>query len=112
MQEGIALFNQGKYFDAHEAWELEWTPIRGPRRFFLQSLIHLAVGFYHHQRHNRDGAIRQLRKGLKKLAAYLPVYDGIDTARLYQEALAIFERIEQNETVDQFPLILHRPHVE
>ena len=42
------------------------------RRLFLQAMIHLAVGFYHCERGNPVGAARQLRKGLGKLAAYLP----------------------------------------
>jgi uncharacterized protein len=74
--------------------EEEWTPERGPRRLFLQSLIHVAVGLYHAERGNAAGASRQLRKGLRKLAGYLPACEGIDTARLHREALAVLERIE------------------
>ena len=58
-----------------------------PRRLFLQSLIHFAVGLYHAERGNPVGAARQLRKGLRKLAGYLPACEGIDTARLHAEGL-------------------------
>jgi predicted metal-dependent hydrolase len=77
--------------------EEEWTPQRGPRRLFLQSLIHLAVGLYHASRGNPVGASRQLRKGLRKLSGYLPSYEGIDTERLHRDALAVLERVEAGE---------------
>ena len=91
---GIHLFNSGGYFECHEVWEELWTPERGPRRLFLQSLIHFAVGLYHAERGNPVGAERQLRKGLRKLAGYLPACEGIDTARLHAEGLTVLECIE------------------
>src|SRR5207244_6470435 len=83
---GIRLFNDREFFECHEVLEEAWGPERGPRRLFLQALIHVAVGFYHYQRGNPRGAGSQLRKGLTKLAEYLPSCEGIDTARLYREA--------------------------
>jgi predicted metal-dependent hydrolase len=91
VRHGLELFNRGEFFECHEVLEEEWTPERGPRRLFLQALIHVAVGLYHLERGNPTGAIRQLRKGLRKLAGYLPVCEGIDTARLYNDALAVLE---------------------
>jgi len=91
---GIRLFNNREFFPCHEVWEEAWTPQQGPRRLFLQALIHFAVGFYHHQRRNPAGAARQLRKGLDKLAAYLPRYEGIDTAQLSGDIAAVADRIE------------------
>ena len=105
---GIELFNQRKFFESHEALEEVWTPERGPRRLFLQSLIHLAVGFYHCERGNPEGARRQLGKGLRKLAGYLPEREEIDTARLYREALAAIERVEAGMVVADYPRIEHR----
>ena len=104
-QRGIRLFNQREFYQCHEVLEDIWRPARGPRRLFLQALIHLAVGFYHTQKRNRAGAERQIQKGLKKLAAYLPGYDGIDTARLYQEGVVCLERIKSGESLVNFPAI-------
>ena len=89
VQQGIDLFNSRQFFVCHEVLEEVWTPERGPRRLFLQSLIHVAVGFYQCRRGNPEGAARQLRKGLRKLAPYLPSCEGIDTARLHADALAV-----------------------
>lgn len=105
LQRGIRLFNHREFFHCHEVLEEAWGAERGPRRLFLQALIHLAVGFYHCERNNPAGARRQLLKGLRKLAAYLPSCEGIDTARLYREAAAVLERIEAGAAVHSYPEI-------
>ena len=105
LRTGIRLFNKREFFECHEALEGVWTAEAGPRRLFLQALIHLAVGFYHCQRHNPAGATRQLQKGLHKLTAYLPSCEGIDTARLHREALAARERIEAGAPLSVYPQI-------
>jgi predicted metal-dependent hydrolase len=105
LERGIALFNHGEYFECHEVLEEAWTPECGPRRLFLQSLIHMAVGFYHNERGNPPGALRQLRKGLRKLAAYLPVCERVDTARLEREVLAVLREIEGGTAVSSYPRI-------
>ena len=94
LRRGIQLFNDGEFFECHEVLEEAWTPERGPRRLFLQALIHVAVGWYHCQRGNPVGAGRQLRKALRKLGAYLPEYEGVDTARLAGEAQALLDCVE------------------
>jgi predicted metal-dependent hydrolase len=102
---GIQLFNTRQFFVCHEVLEEVWTPERGPRRLFLQSLIHLAVGLYHWEQRNPEGATRQFRKGLRKLALYLPVCEGIDTARLHADSLRALEAIESGAQDLPFPAI-------
>jgi hypothetical protein len=43
-----------------------------------------------------------LRKGLKKLAGYLPEHEGINTAKLYREALTF---LEGGGTTNELPKI-------
>src|ERR1700675_896631 len=99
---GLELFNRQAFFECHEVLEELWKPTRGPRRLFLQSIIHLAVAFYHHQQRNPAGADRQLRKGLKKLAGYLPEHEAINTEKLYREALTF---LEGGTASNEFPRI-------
>src|SRR5436190_23335150 len=105
VKRGIELYNSGEFFEAHEVLEEAWTPERGPRRVFLQSLIHVAVGAYHCSRGNPVGACRQLRKALRKMVAYLPEYEGVDTARLSRDARHLLEQIESGEHVGSYPRI-------
>jgi uncharacterized protein len=105
LQRGIRLFNDGEFFQCHEVLEEAWTTEQGPRRLFLQALIHVAVGFYHWERANAAGASRQLRKGLQKLSAYVPSWEGIDTARLHREILAALHQIEAGAPMSPYPQI-------
>ena len=105
LDRGIHLFNRRQFFECHEVWEEVWTPERGPRRLFLQSLIHFAVAFHHNQRGNPQGAGRQLRKGLRKLAAYLPSCEAIDTARLHADCLIALQRIDSGAPQFEYPRI-------
>jgi predicted metal-dependent hydrolase len=104
-REGIELYNRGRFFDAHEALEELWRPEKGERRFFLQSLIHFAVAFHHYEQGNFAGAERQLSKGLRKLAGYLPNYQGTHTRALYDEGLNTLACIRQRRAVHRFPRI-------
>lgn len=103
---GVDLFNAGDFYDCHEVLEELWMDSQAPDRLFLQSLIHFAVGFYHHECANRNGATRQLRKGLKKIQDYLPDWDGVCTELIEGEVRGRLARIEGGETVADYPRIV------
>ena len=105
LERGICLFNRGEFFEAHEVWEAAWMPERGPRRLFLQSLIHVTVGAYHVTRGNPVGAVRQLRKALCKMERYLPEYEGVDLARLNRETRLLLAAVEAGAAAGTYPRI-------
>ena len=76
--EGVELFNSGRYWDAHEAWEREWTPDRqGPDAGFYKGLIQVAAGCLHYTRQNRRGAVNKWHSGANYLRPYLPRHRGL-----------------------------------
>lgn len=77
--EGMHEFCTGGYFEAHDLWEEFWQELRGPDRVFVQALIHLAVGTYHHENGNIKGAHSQLGKAATKLSKYPPGHWGVTT---------------------------------
>ena len=80
--DGIKFFNEGRYFEAHEAWEDLWRSARGPLRLFYQGLVQAAVGQYHLAEGNLNGAGAQLQKSLSKLEQYPDRFCRIDNQRL------------------------------
>ena len=104
-QRGIDLFNAEEFFECHEFLEEVWTLSQQPDRWFLQALIHFAVGFYHHGRGNRNGATRQLRKGLRKIEQYLPEWDGVNTGEIGRAVRKRLEKIESGRPFDRYPKI-------
>jgi uncharacterized protein len=84
--EGIRLFNEGDFFEAHEAIEPEWHAERRPIRRLYQGILQIGVGFLHARRGNHAGALLLLTDGIEKTADFTPACLGIDTARLVRES--------------------------
>ncbi len=82
VREGVALFNQGCFYDSHEVLEDAWREAQGPARIFLQALIQIAVGLHHHSTGNLAGARSLLARGGGKLEEYPNAYGGLDVSAL------------------------------
>jgi predicted metal-dependent hydrolase len=94
---GIELFNSGRYWDAHEAWEHEWMPDRkGPDAGFYKGLIQVAAGCLHYGRHNRRGAVNKWRSGAGYLRPYLPGHRGVALAPLVASVDAFLEAMSRD----------------
>jgi len=73
LTEGIDLFNDGRYWEAHEAWELDWMPDRkGPDSGFYKGLIQIAAGCLHY-----TGAA-QSTNGVAGLTTFVRIYQPIE----------------------------------
>ena len=99
LRAGIFFFNEGRYFEAHEAWEDLWRPTRGPLRLYYQGLVQAAVGMHHLGRGNRNGAQAQITKSLAKLEQYPAVFCQIDNAQLIGDLRRVLgrDRVERIE---------------
>jgi predicted metal-dependent hydrolase len=82
---GLIFFNQGLYFEAHEAWEDLWKVTAPPLRTLYQGLIQAAVGLHHLERGNKIGAQGQLAKSIGHLSRSVNLCDSIDTAGLVRQ---------------------------
>jgi len=82
IEEGRALFNARRYFEAHEAWEQAWLVEEGPTRRVLQGLIQIAAGFHKAGSGAPKPCVRLLAAGLEKLSAGLgdPALDAFAAA--------------------------------
>jgi predicted metal-dependent hydrolase len=93
VEEGIRLFNEGRFYECHEAIEHEWHAERSPVRALYQGILQIGVGFHHARSGNYQGAVALLRDGITKVSRFVPRCRGIDTARLVQESQACLDRI-------------------
>ncbi len=91
---GIAQFNHGKFFEAHETWEEIWLTTAEPEKTFLQGLIQVAAAFHHYSRKNHRGTRSLLQAGLKKLEKFSATHRSCEietlraSLRLWVEALS------------------------
>jgi hypothetical protein len=89
-QHGLQLARDGRYFDAHEAFETAWRACADSERDFFQGLVHVVVSAYQHGRGRPVATERQRLKALRRLAAYEPAHRGLDVAALR----AALDRVE------------------
>lgn len=80
--EGLRLYRAGKYFAAHEAWELLWIAALEPERTFLQGLIQVSAAYHHIAHGNERGARRLLEGALQRFETYPPCFGGVAVATL------------------------------
>jgi glucose-1-phosphatase len=82
---GLADFRAGRFFEAHEEWELQWKECRGDDKVFLQGLIQLAAACVHIGRGNAAPARRLLALAKAKLDRFGEGEGGIDVGFLRKE---------------------------
>jgi uncharacterized protein len=105
LQRGVELFNQGRYWDAHEAWEEVWMPDRwGPDRGFYKGLIQVAAGCLHYQRRNHRGAHNKWMGGIGYLRPYLPDHHGLLLQPLVSRVEELLVAIDAEEWPDDLEL--------
>jgi predicted metal-dependent hydrolase len=80
--QGVTLFNQQEFYEAHEAWEAGWMDELGDERTFLQGLIQVAAGFYKLQVGSPVGTQKLLEQGSKKLRSFVGRSLGVDLESL------------------------------
>ena len=82
---GVALYNAGRYWEAHEALEVAWRAARPPEKDRWQGLILAAAAMLHRERGNRHGLVTQGGLAVRKLEGPpLPGFP-VETARFLQD---------------------------
>ena len=65
---GIQLFNAGKFWHAHEAWEQVWRRHHEESRLFIQGLIQMAAAFHLMiEKRRLTGALSNFEKAFNQL---------------------------------------------
>jgi len=100
--EGIRLFNQARWFEAHEVLEDAWNAERSPLRRLYQGILQVGVGLHHARRGNLRGALSLLDRGMHHLAAFEPERLGVDVGRLVRDAAAARRTLAAPGGLDAF----------
>ena len=93
LRQGIAEFNAGEYYEAHETLEALWMAEPGDRRLLYQGILQVGVGLYHLRRQNYRGALNLLAYGLDKLVRLPHQCLGVEVAALRLAATACREQV-------------------
>ncbi len=92
LRAGIAIYNDGYYHAAHDAWEARWLALESDTddERLLHGLIQYTGAVYHARDRNWAGAVGLAESALEYLAGLPDAYRGVRLApaRAYLEVLA------------------------
>jgi uncharacterized protein len=89
LRQAVAEFNAGEFFEQHETLELLWRATPDEVRHLYEGILQVGVGFHHlFVNHNFHGAAVKLDHGVRLLEALPSTCQGVDVARLRDEARA------------------------
>jgi len=97
---GIALFDQGEWYAAHDVLEDLWHETSDPERRVLQGLIQIAVAQVHLQRGNARGATILFGEGLGRLSHRSNPDLGLDLPRLRECVGQRLQALQNGEDPD------------
>ena len=86
LETGVWLWDQQRFFEAHESLEVVWHAAPEGDRDFWQGVIQVAVAGVHGQRGNPTGAAALLDRARERLEHYLPRHRGVDVEVLVDHA--------------------------
>lgn len=108
---GIALFNAGQYFEAHEELELAWRADDGPGRDLYRAILQIGVAYLQIERGNFRGALKMFLRVRQWLEPLPAVCRSVDVAELRASAAQVQAALEAlgPDALDQFDRALFKP---
>ncbi|MFQ6115491.1 MAG: DUF309 domain-containing protein [bacterium] len=103
-RKGIRLFNNGQFWESHEAWEKVWKRHPENSRIFFQGLIQLAAGLHQLQRRIYHGVVKHYSNALWKLKPFQPEFLGVNVNHVVEKVEQGLDEIRRlrNNNLDQF----------
>jgi len=95
VEEGLRLFNAGRFFEAHEVLETAWRAERRPVRELYRGILQVGVGFYHITRGNFSGAHKLFQRAFRWLQPFPDLCQGIHLAPFRLKILEIDSCLQQ-----------------
>ncbi len=99
IDDGLARFDRGDYWHAHESWEEAWKLDRGPDRHYLKGLIQFAAAL-HHLRHGNRRPVQRLLDGAR---AHLAAHQGPRWPFDSSAILRLIDRASERARIDDIP---------
>ncbi len=102
--EGLKLFNEGKFFEAHEELETAWRDETGEIRNLYKGILQVAVAYLHITRENYEGAVKVYGRSLKWLKDWPDVCRGIQVKKFREDAEVVIRELEKlgKENIGRF----------
>ena len=110
-KEGLRLFNEHEYFEAHEALEDAWNAENGTAKNLYRGILQVAVVYLHITRGNYNGAVKVYERSRKWLADIPNNCKGINVGKFKSDAEKVMTEVHRigPENIREFDVTFFRP---
>jgi predicted metal-dependent hydrolase len=91
--DGIHLFNEKEFFEAHEVWEDAWHMAYGTKFEFYQGMIQCAVALEHYRRQNPRGVLSLFESYNRHFKDVPDVFMGLEVKKFLEQMRAVLEPV-------------------
>ena len=101
LEEAIDLFNNQKWYEAHDAFEDIWNDLVGDERQIVQGILQVSVSQFHLNKGNLNGAMILLGEGLGRIRNRVSEDLGIDLLLFCSILESLLNKLHTNIPLNQ-----------
>ena len=95
------LFNNQKWYEAHDAFEDIWNVLDGDERQIIQGILQVAVSQFHLSKGNLNGATILLGEGLGRIKTRTYINLGIDLKSFCRCLEQLLKKLQYEEEINE-----------
>ena len=97
----LTLFNNNKWYEAHDAFEEIWNLVDGDERQVIQGILQVSVSQFHLSKGNLNGATILLGEGLGRIKTRTNTNLGIDLESFCRCLEDLLRKLQYKELVNE-----------
>ena len=99
--EALNLFNNQKWYEAHDAFEDIWNTLDGDERQVIQGILQVSVSQFHLSKGNLNGATILLGEGLGRIKNRTKINFGIDLESFCISLEKLLKKLQYKEELSE-----------
>ena len=97
----LNLFNNQKWYEAHDAFEDIWNTLDGDERQIIQGILQVSVSQFHLSKGNFNGATILLGEGLGRIKDRINIDLGIDLYSFCKGLEQLLKKLQFKEELNE-----------
>ena len=97
----LNLFNDQKWYEAHDAFEDIWNTLDGDERQIIQGILQVAVSQFHLSKGNLNGATILLGEGIGRIKPRTNINLGIDLETFCKNLENLLMKLQYKRELDE-----------
>ena len=97
----LSLFNNQKWYEAHDAFEDIWNNLRGDERQIIQGILQVSVSQFHLSKGNINGATILLGEGLGRIKNRTHINFGVDLKSFCNSLEQLLSKLQLKEKLNE-----------